>query len=185
MSFIFESRRDRPRSRSSPRCGVASNRATAQTPAKAAPIFVNGMAQVVPAFQDSSHVDPPGALGRDELRLAIATARRIACTSTSRVRARPTPKDSRSPILYGSSPYYAGTARGQVNWNVNQELERRAAAARRHGEAAVPGEPHAHLERARSTSGCRADSPSCTPRRRARAARRAARPSATIPSVCR
>ena len=42
--------------------------ALAQAPAKAAPIFVNGMAQVVPAFQDSIDVDPPGALGRDELR---------------------------------------------------------------------------------------------------------------------
>jgi len=25
-------------------------------------------------------------------------------------------------VLYGSSPYYAGTARGQVNWDVNLEL---------------------------------------------------------------
>jgi X-Pro dipeptidyl-peptidase len=29
----------------------------------------------------------------------------------------------RVPVLYGSSPYYAGTARGQVDWNVQQELD--------------------------------------------------------------
>ena len=86
-----------------------------------APVFVNGMAQVVPAFQDTTtwirhdlwvetdfdsdrdgkkdrvHVDVtrPGQSERDGLKVSI---------------------------LYGSSPYFAGTSRDDSNWDVKQEL---------------------------------------------------------------
>ncbi len=84
-------------------------------------MFVNGMAQVVPAFQDSS------TWIRQELWVATdfdsdhdGNPDRIHVDVT-----RPRQTDTEGlkvPVLYGASPYYAGTARGQVNWNVQQEL---------------------------------------------------------------
>jgi X-Pro dipeptidyl-peptidase len=92
----------------------------AQSP-KAAPTFVNGMAQIVPAFQDSS------TWIREELWVETSfdsdrdgKMDRVHVDVT-----RPRQTDTEGlevSILYGSSPYYAGTARGQVNWDVNLEL---------------------------------------------------------------
>ncbi|HEY7395402.1 MAG TPA: Xaa-Pro dipeptidyl-peptidase [Gemmatimonadaceae bacterium] len=94
--------------------------AAAQAP-KAAPTFVNGMAQIVPAFQDSStwirqelwvetsfDSDRDGKM--DRVHVDVTRPRQ---TDTEGLKVS---------ILYGSSPYYAGTARGQVNWDVNLEL---------------------------------------------------------------
>src|SRR5215475_86871 len=94
--------------------------AVAQAP-KAAPAFVNGMAQVVPAFQDSS------TWIRQELWVETSfDSDRDGRNDRVHVDVtRPRQTDSEGlkvSILYGSSPYYAGTARGQVNWNVQQEL---------------------------------------------------------------
>jgi X-Pro dipeptidyl-peptidase len=97
-----------------------SDRAVAQAP-KAAPTFVNGMAQVVPAFQDTStwirqqlwvetSVDSDRDGKKDRVHVDVT---RPEQTETEGLKVS---------ILYGSSPYYAGTARGQVNWNVQQEL---------------------------------------------------------------
>jgi X-Pro dipeptidyl-peptidase len=93
----------------------------AQTAPKAAPTFVNGMAQVVPAFQDSS------SWIRQELWVETnfdsdrdGKNDRVHVDVT-----RPRQTDSEGlkvSVLYGSSPYFAGTSRGQVNWNVQQEL---------------------------------------------------------------
>ncbi len=87
---------------------------------RAVPVFTGGMAQIVPAFQDSSgwirqelwvetdfDTDRDGRMDRVHVDVT-----------------RPGQTDSEGltvPIIYGSSPYYAGTARGQVNWNVEQE----------------------------------------------------------------
>ncbi|HTE43865.1 MAG TPA: Xaa-Pro dipeptidyl-peptidase [Gemmatimonadaceae bacterium] len=97
--------------------------AIAQTPApgKAAPTFANGMAQVVPAFQDSS------TWIRQELWVETnfdsdhdGKPDRVHVDVT---RPRQTDTDGlKVSVVYGSSPYYAGTARGQVNWNVQVEL---------------------------------------------------------------
>ncbi len=87
----------------------------------AAPVFTNGMAQVVPAFQDSSRwirhdlwvetdVDSDRDGRRDRVHVDVT---------------RPGQTESeglRVPILYGSSPYFAGTSRDDSNWDVNQEL---------------------------------------------------------------
>ncbi len=89
--------------------------------AKAAPVFVNGMAQVVPAFSDSTQWI------RQELWVETnfdsdhdGKPDRVHVDVT---RPRQTDTDGlKVSILYGSSPYYAGTSRGQVNWNVQQEL---------------------------------------------------------------
>jgi len=88
---------------------------------KAAPIFANGMAQVVPAFQDSAqwirqelwvetNFDSDHDGKPDRVHVDVTRPRQ---TDTEGLKVS---------ILYGASPYYAGTARGQVNWNVQQEL---------------------------------------------------------------
>jgi X-Pro dipeptidyl-peptidase len=92
-----------------------------QSTAKAAPVFANGMAQVVPAFSDSSqwirqelwvetNFDSDHDGKPDRVHVDVTRPRQ---TETEGLKVS---------ILYGSSPYYAGTSRGQVNWNVQQEL---------------------------------------------------------------
>ena len=96
--------------------------AAAQSAPKAAPVFVNGMAQLVPAFQDTTtwirqHLwvqtdfdsDHDGKPDR-----VFVDVTRPGQTDTEGLKVS---------VVYGSSPYYAGTARGQVNWNVQQELD--------------------------------------------------------------
>jgi len=88
---------------------------------KAAPVFVNGMAQIVPAFQDTSkwirqHLWVETDFDSDK----DGKKDRIHVDVT-----RPGQTESEGlkvSVLYGASPYFAGTARGQVNWNVQQEL---------------------------------------------------------------
>jgi X-Pro dipeptidyl-peptidase len=106
---------------------LVPDRATAQASApapalaRAVPTFVNGMAQVVPAFQDSSawirqelwvetSVDSDRDGKNDRVHVDVTRPRQ---TDTEGLKVS---------ILYGSSPYYAGTARGQANWDVQQEL---------------------------------------------------------------
>lgn len=86
----------------------------------AAPVFVNGMAQVVPAWRDSTTwirqdlwVETDFDSDRDGRR------DRVHVDVT-----RPAQTDAglKVPILYGASPYFAGTSRDDSNWNVQQEL---------------------------------------------------------------
>ncbi len=94
----------------------------AQDAPKSAPVFKDGQAQVVPAFADTSRWI------RQELWVETSfdsdhdgRKDRIHVDVT-----RPGPTASeglRVPVVMGSSPYYAGTARGQVNWDVRQELD--------------------------------------------------------------
>ena len=99
----------------------AAPAAHAQPSPKAAPSFVNGMAQIVPAFQDSStwirqelwvetNFDSDHDGKKDRVHVDVT---RPGQTQTEGLKVS---------ILYGSSPYFAGVARGQVNWNVQQEL---------------------------------------------------------------
>ncbi len=98
-------------------CGPASGIAQ-----KAAPIFVNGMAQVVPAFRDSTtwihqelwvetSIDSDRDGKKDRVHVDVTRPRQ---TETEGLKVS---------ILYASSPYFAGTARGQSNWDVHQELD--------------------------------------------------------------
>ena len=95
--------------------------ARGQAPPKAVPTFVNGMAQIVPAFQDTASwirqnlwvettLDSDRDGKRDRVHVDVTRPRQ---TETEGLKVS---------IVYGSSPYYAGTARGQVNWPVEQEL---------------------------------------------------------------
>ena len=94
----------------------------AQAPTKTGPVFENGMAQIVPAFQDTSKwirqdlwvetsIDSDNDGKKDRVHVDVT---RPGQTETEGLKVS---------IIYGSSPYYAGTARGQVNWDVNQELD--------------------------------------------------------------
>jgi X-Pro dipeptidyl-peptidase len=100
---------------------ASSTIAGAQSADRAAPVFVNGMAQIVPAFQDSTKwirhdlwvetdfdTDHDGR--KDRVHVDVT---RPAQTETEGLKV---------PVVFGSSPYYAGTARSQVNWDVKQEL---------------------------------------------------------------
>jgi X-Pro dipeptidyl-peptidase len=103
--------------------GVSAQGPTASPP-KAAPVFVNGMAQIVPAFADTStwirqelwvetNFDSDHDGKPDRVHVDVT---RPSQTETEGLKVA---------IVYGSSPYYAGTAQGQVNWNVQQELNDR------------------------------------------------------------
>lgn len=83
-------------------------------------MFVNGQAQIVPAFADTSTwirqelwVEAPFDTDHDGKRDRIhVDVTRPGATATG----------LKVPIVMGSSPYYAGTGSPQVNWNVEQEL---------------------------------------------------------------
>ena len=93
----------------------------ALTAQKAAPVFQNGQAQIVPAFQDSSKwihqelwVEAPFDSDHDGKKDRIhVDVTRPAQTESEGLKVS---------IVMGSSPYYAGTARPQVNWDVKVEL---------------------------------------------------------------
>ncbi|HEV3050488.1 MAG TPA: Xaa-Pro dipeptidyl-peptidase [Longimicrobium sp.] len=95
----------------------------AQVPAgtRAGPVFVDGMAQVVPAFADSAQwirqnlwvetdFDSDRDGRRDRVHVAVTRPRQ---TETEGLKV---------PVVYGSSPYYAGVARTFAFWDVHQEL---------------------------------------------------------------
>ena len=101
--------------------GPAALAATAA--AQTQPVFVNGQAQVVPAFNVSAQwvrhrlwveteFDTDGDGKRDRMHVDVT---------------RPAQTDSENlkvPVVYETSPYYAGTAstNSQYFWNVNHEL---------------------------------------------------------------
>ncbi len=103
-------------------CLLAPTSGAAQGAPRAAPVFKDGQAQVVPAFADTSRwirqelwvetsFDSDNDGRNDRVHVDVT---------------RPGPTDTeglRVPVVMGSSPYYAGTARGQVNWKVEQELD--------------------------------------------------------------
>lgn len=94
---------------------------TAQDSASAKPTFADGMAQVVPAFADSStwiRQDLWVETGFDSDQDGIPDRVHVDVT-----RPRQTDTDGlKVAVIYGSSPYYAGVSRDQVDWDVRQEL---------------------------------------------------------------
>lgn len=87
----------------------------------AAPVFANGQAQVVPAFADTSRwirerlwveteFDSDGDGRRDRVHVDVT-------------RPGPTADGLKVPVIYETSPYYAGTSGDRAFlWNVRQEL---------------------------------------------------------------
>lgn len=98
--------------------------ASAQTAGsgRAAPVFVNGQAQIVPAFQDSTQwirqelwveteFDSDGDGRKDRMHVDVT---RPAQTGSEGLKV---------PVLYESSPYFAGTSGPrQFLWDVKQEV---------------------------------------------------------------
>src|SRR5262245_49484716 len=101
---------------------VAVVRGGAQTQAKAEPVFADGQAQIVPAFQDNAQwirqslwveaeFDSDGDGKRDRMFTDVT---RPGQTQTEGLKV---------PVIYESSPYYAGTSNDRARlWNVNQEV---------------------------------------------------------------
>jgi X-Pro dipeptidyl-peptidase len=100
----------------------------AHAQAKAAPVFADGQAQVVPAFADSTkwvrqelwvetEFDSDGDGSRDRVYVDV-------------IRPGPTETESlKVPVIYETSPYFSGTARIARDWfwNVRQEVGARPA----------------------------------------------------------
>ena len=90
--------------------------------AKAAPVFSNGMAQVVPAFQDTSlwirqnlwvetDFDSDKDGRKDRIHVDVT---RPGQTQTEGLKV---------PVIYSASPYFAGTSPAQFEgWDVKQEI---------------------------------------------------------------
>ncbi len=87
----------------------------------AAPKFVGGQAQVVPEFSTSSEwireelwveteFDSDHNGKRDRVHVDVIRQKQTATEGL------------RVPVIYESSPYFAGTGAGDINWNVQQEL---------------------------------------------------------------
>ena len=107
---------------------VVTMSAAAQGPTvtKVGPVFVNGMAQVVPAFQDTASwirhnlwVETDFDSDRDGRKDRVhVDVTRPGQTASEGLRVS---------IVYGSSPYYAGTSREFKGWDVKQELDAESA----------------------------------------------------------
>src|SRR5688572_13589597 len=93
----------------------------AQTPERAAPVFVNGMAQIVPAFQDTSKwirqnlwvetdIDSDRDGRPDRVHVDVTRPGQTASEGL------------KVPVVYSSSPYFANTASSFVGWDVQHEL---------------------------------------------------------------
>jgi len=88
----------------------------------AKPVFVDGQAQIVPAFEDQAQwvrhrlwveteVDSDGDKKRDRVHVHVTRQKQ---TDTDGLKV---------PVIYESSPYFAGTSNDRSRlWNVNQEL---------------------------------------------------------------
>ena len=99
-------------------------------PAKTVPVFADGQAQIVPGFQDAAQwirqtlwveaeFDSDGDGKRDRLFVDVVRPRQ---TDTEGLKV---------PVIYESSPYFAGTSNDRARlWDVKQEVGDAAAAAR-------------------------------------------------------
>jgi X-Pro dipeptidyl-peptidase len=100
---------------------LAALPATSHSQQKAGPVFQNGMAQIVPAFQDTStwirqdlwvetNFDSDRDGKPDRVHVDVT---RPGQTETEGLRV---------PVLYSASPYFAGTSPDFVGWNVQQDV---------------------------------------------------------------
>ncbi|MGW8268273.1 MAG: Xaa-Pro dipeptidyl-peptidase [Longimicrobiales bacterium] len=103
--------------------GAAAVQGAAGAAGPAGPVFVDGQAQIVPAFQDpeswireelwvETEFDTDGDGKPDRIHVAV-------------VRPRQTDSDGlKVPVVYESSPYFSGTAPPTLEyfWNVRQEM---------------------------------------------------------------
>ena len=162
---------------------VAQQSAPAASAAK--PVFVDGQAQIVPAFEDQTAVDSPDAVGRDRVRF------RRRRQARSHVRRRHAPETDRDRRAQSSGHLrVVAVLRGNV-WQSAVSLGRETGSrwpSRRRGplKPPFPSNRCARTSRARSSRrGCRAASPSCTRMRPVPGCRRDVSRSAPIRSSSR
>ena len=99
---------------------VALSAQTKGTPAK--PVFVDGQAQVVEAFSKSSEWIRESLWVETEFDSAHVGKHDRVFVDVTRPRQTDT-EGLRVPVIYESSPYFAGTGDGPgINWDVHQEL---------------------------------------------------------------
>jgi len=122
-----------------PPSGAAPSALSPAVADAAAPVFVNGMAQIVPAFADSAQwireelwveteFDSDGDGRRDRMHVDVTRPRQTATEGL------------RVPVVYESSPYFAGTSGArEFLWNVNQEVG--AESPRRTSQPEIPFQP--------------------------------------------
>ncbi len=103
-------------------CSIGAFSTTAAAQQKAVPVFENGQAQPVPAFQDSTawirqdlwvetEFDTDGDGKKDRMHVDVTRPRQ---TDTEGLKVS---------VIYESSPYFAGTSGPRANlWDVKQEL---------------------------------------------------------------
>jgi X-Pro dipeptidyl-peptidase len=100
---------------------ILGSSAHAQAPGRSGPVFVNGMAQIVPAFTDSTrwirqdlwvetNFDSDRDGRNDRVHVDVTRPGQTASEGL------------KVPVLYGSSPYFAGTSPDFVGWDVKQEV---------------------------------------------------------------
>jgi X-Pro dipeptidyl-peptidase len=96
---------------------------SAQAPAqRAVPVFTDGQAQIVPAFQDSAQWIRQSLWVQTEFDSDNDKKNDRVFVDVTRQRQTET-EGLKVPVIYASSPYYAGTANDRATlWNVNQEL---------------------------------------------------------------
>lgn len=99
--------------------GLLAGLTPRQEPAK--PVFTDGQAQVVPAFSDpkewiqenlwvETEFDSDHNGKKDRVHVDVWRQKQ---TQTEGLKV---------PVIYESSPYFAGTGQGDINWDVHQEL---------------------------------------------------------------
>ncbi len=110
--------------------------------ADAKPVFQDGMAQIVPAFADTStwirqelwvetSFDTDGDGRKDRMHVDV-------------VRPGPTAAGLKVPVVYETSPYYAGTSGArEFLWNVKQEVDQPPPA--RTSQPDIPFRPERHV----------------------------------------
>ena len=107
------------------------SRRVAAPAAQTQPIFVNGLRRRSSRPSTSRPSGSGSGCGSRRSSTPTATASATACTSTSRGRPRPTAEGLKVPVIYETSPYYAGTAstNTQYFWNDQSGGRRDAAGA--------------------------------------------------------
>lgn len=88
-------------------------------PAK--PVFLDGQAQVVPAFSDASEWIHDNLWVETEFDSDRNGKRDRVHVDVTRQKQTET-EGLRVPVIYESSPYFAGTGNGAILWDVHQEL---------------------------------------------------------------
>ena len=102
--------------------GAAMSVLVSAQPQKAAPVFADGQAQVVPAFQDQTQWIRHSLWVQTEFDSDNDKKMDRVFVDVTRQRQTDT-EGLKVPAIYESSPYYAGTANDRATlWNVNQEL---------------------------------------------------------------